>query len=152
MQAELCLAWTAQPAQPKKRRLLAPFTVYPLSSDRIHRSQESLEAANAWLPGYVRDHNQRFAVKSREPADMHRCWQGTAAQLGDICALHFQRQLSAQQACRFQGQILELNEGQAHAPKSSAMVDIAKPVAARVRTARPSTRAWTRCGRRSVDA
>jgi transposase len=87
---------------------------------------QGLKAANAWLPGYIQQHNQRFAVAPREPADMHRHWHGTAAQLAAICALHHQRQLSAQLACRFQGQILQLHEGQAHAPKASAMIDIAQ--------------------------
>ena len=93
---------------------------------------QRLEAANAWLPGYIQEHNQRFAVAPRESADMHRCWQGTAEQLAGICALHHQRQLSAQLACRFQGQILQLDEGQAKAPKASAMVDIAQYADGRV--------------------
>ena len=87
---------------------------------------QGLAAANAWLPGYIEQHNQRFAVAAREPADMHRPWLGTSAQLAAICAIHHQRQLSAQLACRYQGQVLQLDEGQAHAPKTSAMVDIAQ--------------------------
>ena len=94
---------------------------------------QGLEAANAWLPGYIRGHNQRFAVTPREPADMHRRWLGSAEQLAEICTLHYQRQLSAQQACRFQGQILQLDEGQANAPKASAMVDIAQYADGRVK-------------------
>jgi transposase len=92
---------------------------------RLARVQ-GLQAANAWLPGYIRHHNQRFAVAPREQANMHRRWHGSAAQLAGICALHHQRQLSAQLACRFEGQILQLDEGQADAPKASALVDIAQ--------------------------
>jgi transposase len=87
---------------------------------------DTLEVANDWLPGYVRGHNQRFAVSARENQDMHRAWLGTAEELRAICALHHQRQLSAQGACRFQGQILQLHAGQAHAPKARAQVDIAQ--------------------------
>ena len=87
---------------------------------------QGLEAANVWLPGYIRQHNQRLAVAPREQANMHRRWHGSAAQLAGICALHHQRQLSAQLACRFKGQILQLDEGQADAPRARAMVDIAQ--------------------------
>lgn len=87
---------------------------------------EDLDAANRWLPSYVREHNQRFAVAPREPQDMHRPWQGTARGLEEICALHHQRQVSAQGACRFEGCILQLEPRQAAAPKARAMIDIAQ--------------------------
>lgn len=86
----------------------------------------TMEQANGWLAQYLREHNRRFAVLAREPQDMHRPWSGTAQALADICALHHQRQLSAQGACKFEGRILQLPAGQAHAPKARAMVDIAK--------------------------
>ena len=87
---------------------------------------QGLDAANAWLPGYIQQHNQRFAVAAREAANMHRPWMGTVAQLAAVCAVHHQRQLSAQLACRFQGQVLQLDAGQVHAPKASAIVHIAQ--------------------------
>jgi hypothetical protein len=83
-----------------------------------------IAAANAWLPGYMAQHNQRFGVAPRKHADMHRPWTGSAAQLAGICALHHQRQLSAQLSCRFEGKVLQVEPGQAHAPKARAMVDI----------------------------
>ena len=57
---------------------------------------------------------------------MHRPWAGTTQALADICSLHHQRQLSAQGACRFEGNILQLLPNQPHAPKARAMVDIAQ--------------------------
>lgn len=87
---------------------------------------EGIEQANAWLAGYLRQHNERFAVAARENTDMHRPWVGSPAHLARICALHHQRQLSAQSSCRFEGQILQLDVGQAHAPKARAMVNIAQ--------------------------
>lgn len=36
-----------------------------------------IEAANAWLPGYLREHNAQFAVAPASPADAHRPWLGT---------------------------------------------------------------------------
>ncbi len=87
---------------------------------------DTMEQANSYLPEYLRGHDARFAVQPRHPHDMHRPWTGSAAALADICALHHQRQLSAQGACKFEGRILQLLPGQAHAPKARAMVDIAQ--------------------------
>lgn len=84
----------------------------------------SMEQANAWLGAYLGAHNARFAVPALEAADMHRPWQGSAHALARICALHHQRQLSAQGSCRFEGAILQIEANQPHAPKASATVDI----------------------------
>lgn len=85
---------------------------------------DTMEQANSYLCEYLREHNTRFAVPPREPHDMHRPWTGSAAALADICALHHQRQLSAQGACKFEGRILQLLPGQPHAPKARALVNI----------------------------
>ena len=88
---------------------------------------DTLEQANSWLGGYLREHNRRFAVQANRPEDMHRPWTGTTQALLDICSLHHQRQLSAQGACKFEGSILQLQPlDQPHAPKARAMVDIAQ--------------------------
>ncbi|GAB1384275.1 hypothetical protein MASR1M50_25960 [Burkholderiales bacterium] len=85
---------------------------------------DSIEQANAWLPQYLSEHNARFAVPAREHADMHRPWQGSSHELSCICALHHQRQLSSQGSCRFAGAILQIEAGQAHAPKAKAKATI----------------------------
>ena len=87
---------------------------------------DTMAQANSYLPEYLREHNARFAVAPHQGEDMHRPWTGSAEALADICALHHQRQLSAQGACKFEGCILQLLPGQAHAPKARAMVDIAQ--------------------------
>ena len=84
----------------------------------------SMEQANAWLADYLGKHNARFAVPARQAVDMHRRWQGSAHDLACICALHHQRQLSAQGSCRFEGAILQIHANQPRAPKASATVDI----------------------------
>ena len=84
----------------------------------------SMEEANAWLPGYLAEHNKRFAVAPREAVDMHRHWSQSAHALSRICALHHQRQLSAQGSCRFEGALLQIEAGQVHAPQAAATVDI----------------------------
>ena len=86
----------------------------------------NMDAANTWLPGYIAQHNQRFAVTPLKATDMHRAWLGGPHKLAGICALHHQRQLSAQLSCRFEGQVLQVNLGQKQAPKARAMVDIAQ--------------------------
>ena len=87
---------------------------------------DSIERANAWLPGYVAAHNERFAVAPREPQDAHRPFAGTPEQLARICALHHQRQLSSQLSCQFEGSQIWIVPGQAHAPKGKVRVDIAE--------------------------
>lgn len=84
----------------------------------------SMEQANAWLSAYLAGHNARFAVSPRESADMHRPWSRSTHELARICALHHQRQLSAQGSCRFEGAIVQIQAKQTHAPKGSATVDI----------------------------
>lgn len=83
-----------------------------------------LQQANAWLPTYIAQHNERFAVQPREAEDAHRPYQGTPEELARICALHHQRQLSAQLSCQFEGSQIWITPGQAHAPKGRAKVDI----------------------------
>ena len=78
------------------------------------------DAVREQVVSLVREHYADFGP------EMHRPWMGTVAQLAAVCAVHHQRQLSAQLACRFQGQVLQLDAGQVHAPKASAMVDIAQ--------------------------
>lgn len=87
---------------------------------------DTIEQANSWLGEYLREHNRRFAVAPRQAEDALRSWHGSAQALANICALHHQRQLSAQGACKFEGHILQLRPGQPHAPKARAMVDIAQ--------------------------
>ena len=87
-------------------------------------SISDIDAANAWLPGHMAQHNQRFAVAPKNEADMHRPWLGGEDKLASICALHHQRQLSAQLSCRFEGQVVQVEPGQMQAPKARASVDI----------------------------
>lgn len=87
---------------------------------------DDIEQANSWLPEYLREHNRRFAVAPAHLQDMHRPWGGTPQALARICALHHQRQLSAQGAYKLEGQFLQLQPGRAHAPKARAVIDIAQ--------------------------
>ncbi|HVZ44511.1 MAG TPA: ISNCY family transposase [Ramlibacter sp.] len=66
----------------------------------------SIEAANAWLPGYLAEHNERFAVTPREADDAHPPMQMETHALQRVCAIHHQRRLSRALTCQFQGQLL----------------------------------------------
>ena len=85
-----------------------------------------IEAANAWLSGYMAEHNERFAVQPANTADAHRPWLGTPEQLDRICSVHHQRQLSTQLSCQFEGDIVQIEPAQPHAPRAKAGVDIAQ--------------------------
>lgn len=83
-----------------------------------------IEQANAWLPQYLAEHNRRFAVPAQSDEDAHRPFTDSAEQLARICALHHQRQLSAQLSCQFEGSQIWITPGQAHAPKARSRIDI----------------------------
>ncbi len=84
----------------------------------------SIAQANAWLPGYVQQHNARFAVRAALAADAHRPWAGSGAQLRRICAVHHQRHLGSQLSCQFEGGLVQVLPGQPDAPRGRAVVDI----------------------------
>ena len=85
-----------------------------------------IEAANAWLGGYLAQHNQRFAVQPRSLADAHRPWQGSPEQLDRICSVHHRRHLGAQLSCQFEGDVVQIEPCQTAAPQGRAIVDIAQ--------------------------
>lgn len=84
----------------------------------------SMDEANAWLDSYLHEHNQRFAISPREPSDAHRPCTKSAQELQHLFALHHQRQLNNQLNCQFEGSVVQVHPGQAHAPKGRAQVDI----------------------------
>ncbi len=84
------------------------------------------QAANAWLPGYLAQHNERFALEPREREDAHRLYTGSEQALARICSVHHQRTLSAQLSCQFEGSQIWITPGQPHAPQGRSKVDIAQ--------------------------
>jgi transposase len=66
----------------------------------------SIGAANAWLPGYLAQHNERFGVAPREAEDAHRGLHLDSRALERVCAVHHQRRLSRALTCQFQGELL----------------------------------------------
>ena len=66
----------------------------------------TLEAANAWLPRYLAQHNARFRRVPADSANAHRAYAGDAQALARICAHHFERKLSKTLTCQFKGKLL----------------------------------------------
>ena len=83
-----------------------------------------IDQANAWLASYVQAHSQRFGVWPRGPQDAHLTYSASDEALQHICALHHQRQLNMQLSCQFEGSVVQIHPGQAHAPRRRAKVDI----------------------------
>jgi transposase len=47
-----------------------------------------IDAANAFLPGYLQDHNARFAVVPEDPEDAHQPYAGTPDRLAHLTGWH----------------------------------------------------------------
>lgn len=56
----------------------------------------SIEAGNAFLPGFVECFNERFAVRAAKPDDLHRKLGITASRISDILCHREQRYVGAQ--------------------------------------------------------
>jgi len=65
------------------------------------RCISDLDAANAFLPAFMADYNQRFAKSPQSPSDAHRCVLHSHADLGLIFSIHHIRKLSKNLTCQF---------------------------------------------------
>ena len=70
---------------------------------------DTIEAANAWLPGFIERHNARFAVL---PADAHDAHvphpSADQPRLRQILAKHYPRKLSHSLTCQFHSTLLQI--------------------------------------------
>ena len=66
----------------------------------------TIEAANAWLPQYLAQHNARFKRLPADATNAHRAYAGDTQELARICAHHYQRRLSKTLTCQFMGKLL----------------------------------------------
>lgn len=69
-------------------------------------SISTIEAANAWLPGYVAQHNARFARVAADATNAHRPYEAGHQDLARICAHQYTRVLSKTLTCQFMGKLL----------------------------------------------
>ena len=67
-----------------------------------------MDSANAWLPGYMVDHNRRFAVAPKDAADAHLPYPGTRANLVSILSVQTKRTLSKNLSCQYENQLMQV--------------------------------------------
>lgn len=66
------------------------------------------EEANAWISGYIKDFNRRFAVNPHSDVDAHSPFLGTTGELTDILSVHTARTLSKNLSCQFENKVMQV--------------------------------------------
>ena len=69
---------------------------------------DNMAAANAWLPGYMTDYNQRFAVAPKDSQDAHLRYPGTDEELTRTLSVQVEKTLSKNLSCQHQGELLQV--------------------------------------------
>jgi transposase len=69
---------------------------------------DNKEAANAWLPGFIVDYNQRFAVTAKSPIDAHVPYQDSKEALMRILSVQVTRTLSKNLSCQYENKLLQI--------------------------------------------
>lgn len=67
-----------------------------------------MEAANAWLPGFIANYNQRFAVQPKDMQDAHTPYQHTQDDLARTLSVQLKRTLSKNLSCQYEHQLLQI--------------------------------------------
>jgi len=67
-----------------------------------------MDTANAWLPSYIEDYNQRFAVEPKDQADAHLAYLGASPELTRILSVQVTRTLSKNLSCQYENQLLQV--------------------------------------------
>lgn len=67
-----------------------------------------MEAANAWLPGFIADYNRRFAVAPKDQQDAHIPYRGTAEALMRTLSVQVERTLSKNLSCQHEGRLIQV--------------------------------------------
>ena len=82
------------------------------------------EAANAWLPQFIRAFNRRFAVRPAALDDAHVAYVGTKAALRRILSVHTKRRLSSNLSCQLDGMLYQVRAAGQGLSLRGADVDI----------------------------
>lgn len=96
----------------------------PQAKGRVERANQTLQdrlvkemrlaginnmaEANAWLPAYIADYNQRFSVVPKDPQDAHLPYQGTAEELMRTLSVQIIKTLSKNLSCQHQGELIQV--------------------------------------------
>jgi transposase len=68
-----------------------------------------IDSANAWLPGFIKDFNKRFAVAPKDAADAHLAYPGTLATLLRTLSVQVTKTLSKNLSCQHENQLLQVS-------------------------------------------
>ncbi|KXW56425.1 ISNCY family transposase [Ferrovum sp. PN-J185] len=68
----------------------------------------SMDEANAWLPVYIQEYNQRFSVAPQDTQDAHLPYQGTEDSLRHILSVHVAKRLSNNLSFQYEGQLIQV--------------------------------------------
>lgn len=74
------------------------------------RGIDTLEQANAYLPEFIADHNERFAVEARNNRDEHRKELPDEETLELIFSFQYERKLSKQLEVSYENRVLQIQE------------------------------------------
>ena len=96
----------------------------PQAKGRVERANQTLQdrlvkemrlagindrdSANVWLPGYLADHNRRFAVNPKDETDAHLAYPGTPATLLRTLSVQTTRTLSKNLSCQYENQLMQV--------------------------------------------
>lgn len=82
------------------------------------------EAANAWLPQYIRAFNRRFAVVPSSASDAHVPYTGSPEALQRILSVHTTRRLSKNLSCQHEGLLYQVHSADQGLALRGAQVSI----------------------------
>jgi transcriptional regulator of NAD metabolism len=88
---------------PKQRdalkELIKPYKIALVKELRLH-GISTIEEANHYLPDFMKQYNQRFAVKPGSDIDAHRKRLHNETEVKQILSIHHQRKLTKNLACQ----------------------------------------------------
>ena len=92
---------------------------------------DSQEAANTWLPQFIRAFNRRFAVVPAVPQDANVPYAGTSDALRRILSIHTTRRLSKNLSCQFEGLLYQVQTtGQGLGLRGAEVTLVTHPITA----------------------
>lgn len=96
----------------------------PQAKGRVERANQTLQdrlvkemrlvginnkdAANVWLPSFIADYNQRFAVTAKSPIDAHVPYQDSKGALTRVLSVQVTRTLSKNLSCQYENKLLQI--------------------------------------------
>lgn len=97
----------------------------PQAKGRVERANQTLQdrlikemrlagindinSANAWIPSYIKDFNQRFAVKPKKSTDAHLVYSGTKVELSRTLSVQVAKTLSKNLSCQHENQLFQVS-------------------------------------------